>query len=240
MDHTKEPNIMPIKYYLHDNKLAASYTHQKAVVISNGTRTMDDIIDEAMHRGTLVTRTDMVAVSHLLFEVMGDFTAEGYSVVTPFLNARPCVKGRFDNDKANFKNGEHKVKPILTPGVELRKKFEKVKMKRVHATNPEPSPLRLTDKKSRAHNELLTPGGTAILTGQRLSFKEEDETEGIFLTDASRATVRVSDVLNITPRECIFIVPETLTPGQYTLTVKSRLGKRTLKDGQLPHYLEVK
>lgn len=231
---------MPIRYFLLDNKMTPAEGKQRAQVASRGTITMKDIIDRAMDRGTSVTRTDMVAVMELFHDVAIDFAAQGYTVLTPLCNVRAGVRGMFADSDAIFKKGEHELRPAVSPGLGLKKKFKTVKAEKVDGGRNKPCLDHLSDTESDTRDTEITPGGMARLCGSRLSFVANDPLEGIFLKPAGAAAIRVTKYSRSKPSEIIFRIPEGLAPGLYTLSVRSHLGTKTLREGQLQGDLEIK
>lgn len=231
---------MTIKYYLQDNKLTPDPREQRAIVKTNGHRTLDDLIDEAMDRGTLVTRTDITAVLHLFFQVYSDYAAKGYSISTPLISTRPVVKGTFDSVTATFDPSQHEVKVSCVPGTLLRDMMKKASVQKITTTERLPRLLELHDQLSDTYNEQITPGGFAILAGSRLSFDPKASDEGIFFISADGIESQVTQVARNKPAELIFLVPPSLSSGTYSLVQRSRLGGTNLREGNLSEVLEVK
>lgn len=237
---TLNRNKMSIQYFLLDNKLTPDPKDQRAMVASNGTRTMDDVINEAMKRGTLVTRTDMIAVTQLLFEIMTDFAAEGYTLNTPLVNMKPTIKGVFASVVSTFNAAEHELKPSITPGLLLREKFKKATVEKIETSQNKPLPIELHDQKSDARNDEITPAGVGVLLGSRLSFDASDPDQGVFFIDATGTATAVSEFVKTKPAEVIFLIPAGLATGIYTLELRSKMGGNTLRKGNLIDFLEVK
>lgn len=231
---------MSIKYYLLENKLTPDPRDQRAQVIANGNKTMDDIIDEAMEKGTLVTRTDMVAVSHLLFEVLCRFAAQGYNVHTPFCKVRPSVRGAFASRTATFNPAEHEIRVSFTPGKLMREHLRKATVEKVEGGANQPLLVELHDKESDSLSDEITPGSMAVLQGARLVFDASKADEGLFFLDSSGVESKVAQTGRSTATEIIFNVPPGLATGDYTLVMRSRMGTMLMKEGKLQSPLEVK
>lgn len=90
-----------------------------------------------------------------------------------------------------------------------------------------------------ADNSTLVPGGGVKLRGHNLQFNEADAEQGIFLVADDQTRTRIEVVLHNTPRELIFLVPNTLTSGEYTLEVRVRYGNDNIRTGILESPLNV-
>lgn len=75
------------------------------------------------------------------------------------------------------------------------------------------------------------------LTGYRLKFDASDPNLGIFFINGS--TTRVSIVGKNGPSELMFLVPASLTPGDYSLEIRSSMGNGTVRTGVLAETLTV-
>ncbi|MCB0175299.1 MAG: DUF4469 domain-containing protein, partial [Anaerolineae bacterium] len=77
------------------------------------------------------------------------------------------------------------------------------------------------------------------LRGHNLQFDEADPQQGIFLVAEDQTRTRVEVVLHNTARELIFLVPNTLASGSYTLEVRARYGNDNIRAGVLESTLNV-
>ena len=96
-------------------------------------------------------------------------------------------------------------------------------MQKRESKKRQPTPLDFIDINSGKRNQLLTPGGMAMLHGFRLKFDPSQTEQGIFLIANDGSHHRVDIVGNNRPAKLIFMIPEDLTPGQYTLEVRTIL-----------------
>ncbi|MDX5431111.1 MAG: DUF4469 domain-containing protein [Bacteroidota bacterium] len=228
-----------IRYYLLDNPLTADPDDCRAQVLAEGSKSMEDVIDLAMKRGSLVTRPDMAAVVELLFDVMTDLIADGYLLHTPLCTVRPTIKGAFANDEAPFDKTLHEVVPSLIAGSLLKKKMLEVVPERITGRKPQPMPGKLFDQTSGAKNGEITPGGMALLKGEKLSWDLSDTVQGLFFIDSSGAATQVSAILEAGSTKISFQIPASLTQGSYSLQLRSKAQAQELRTGVLDG-LEVK
>jgi hypothetical protein len=99
----------------------------------------------------------------------------------------------------------------------------------------------LTDFKdvtSDTLDESVTPGGAAVLTGSRLKYDTSDPAQGIFFVPANGTASKVSTIVTMQPFRIVFMVPQGLVTGEYTLEVRAILkGTKDLKKGVLKDIL---
>ncbi len=230
---------MTIKYFLVDNPLTPDPNDMRAQVVNSGNKDLDGIIKECLKRGTLVTETDLRAVCNLLFDVMTDFAAEGYNIVTPLCNVRTLIKGVFADSESPFNAADHEIKPSLSPGLQLRAKFKSATVEKTKPSKLEPIIQSFFDQKTGLKNAEFTAGGMGMLSGSDLSFDTADATQGIFFIDSSGAETAVSDYLETKPGKISFSIPATLGTDTYTLELRSKMGSSTMRIASLTG-LEIK
>lgn len=230
---------MTIKYYLVNNPLTPDPRECRAQVKSNGTKTLDDAIHDAAEMGTLVTKTDLKAVTEILFEVMTRYVANGFNLVTPLCNIKPSIRGVFPDTSAPFNRSVHKIKPKLSAGLLLREVVKNAIPEKVEAGIKEPNLLSLLDNKSGLSNVEITPVGMALLSGYRLSFDPSDPEQGLYFVGQDSTATKVSEILIHKPTEIAFAIPASLTRGHYVLELRSRVHSKALRVGRLKK-LEVK
>lgn len=230
---------MSIKFYLLDNKLTPDPRDRRAVVLSSGTKTMEDVIEEAVDMGTLVTKTDMRAVTEIMFKVMAKFVAEGFTLNTPIFNIRPSIKGVFATELSTFNPDEHEIKPKLLAGILLKEYMAKATAEKVEASNTVPLIKEFLDETSGSPDSEITPGGMGIVAGSRLAFDSAAADEGLFFIDSSGTETKVSRIAKALPGELIFQIPDTLSTGDYQFVIRTRGQSKDLRVS-LPRELEVK
>lgn len=228
-----------LRFFLMDNPLTPDPNDCRAQVLTAGIRTVDDIIDIAMKRGSLVTRPDLKAVLELVFEVMTDEVAEGYSLSTPLCHVRQSIRGVFENDEAVFDKDKHEVRPSITAGALLEKKMRDVIPVKDTAKKSVPMPGKVYDQISGAKDGEITPGGMALLKGTKLLWDALDTDQGLFFIDSAHAETKVDAVLEAGATKISFQIPAALATGNYTLQLRSRSYSSLMRTGILDN-LEVK
>ncbi|MBD3250941.1 DUF4469 domain-containing protein, partial [Candidatus Uhrbacteria bacterium] len=108
------------------------------------------------------------------------------------------------------------------------------------SVRPRPKPLAYIDLNTGARDGMLTPGGLGQVTGYRLKFDPADVGQGIFFVAEDGTETQVVVVGRNKPTELLFLVPERLTAGPYTLEVRAILPNRgDLRVGALDEPLTI-
>ncbi|NJN99394.1 MAG: DUF4469 domain-containing protein [Anaerolineales bacterium] len=227
---------MPINFSLHQNNLNTETTQFRAVVHSSGTMDYEQIVERVVKQNSTVTRSDVMAALNDFFAAIEDALLLGYNVNTPVANFRASIKGGFDSELDGFTAGRNTVEASISPGPRLRKTMQDAQVQKQESSERLPRPLYYTDLNSGELNGPITPGGMGQLTGHRLRFDPADPTQGIFFINGS--VTRVSIAGKNDPSELMFLVPATLTPGDYALEVRAA-SNGTLQIGLLKKTLTV-
>ena len=105
---------------------------------------------------------------------------------------------------------------------------------------PRPNPVEFTDVNTGERDSLLTPGGMAQVVGHRLKFDPADAAQGISFVAEDGAETKVDVVGRNKPADLMFIVPQSLAPGDYTLEVRAVThGSDEVRSGALDAVLTV-
>jgi hypothetical protein len=187
-----------------------------------------------------VSRIEALTMLQNYFVAVESFLLEGYRVVTPAANYGTSIRGNFDSKTDSFDPNRHRVEAIVSPGAHLRRAIrERAYAQKKPASQMWPEPLEYIDWNSGWRNNLLTPRGMGQLVGQHLKFDPTQPDQGIFFVAADGSTTQVEVVSKNTGTELMFLIPVNLTPGEYTLEVRSNLGQSPLRTGRLEASLIV-
>jgi hypothetical protein len=216
-----------LKYYLTENLLTSNphdYMAQPELKVS---LTAGDVIDEMLRRGTLITRTDVIAVLNLYEQVVSDFVSEGYSLNLPLFIGAPLIYGVFNGPEDLFDENRHVVKFNLNPGFLIRDAVKKMKIEKSVPVNKSPFISQYVDIVSATINDRLTPGGIGELQGSRLNFDTNDIELGIYFIAANGSEFKAVSFALIKPRKLIFCIPD-LPSGAYNLEVRVKFRNSTM------------
>jgi hypothetical protein len=232
---------MPIDYSLFKNNLTDDPDDYLARVVSNGTADLDQVIERMVAAGTTVTRADALSALESFFTAVTNLLLEGVNVTTPIANFKVGVRGVFNGPDDSFTPDRHQVNPTVSAGKRLRQEFQqKAQLRKQESNIPSPRPEVYLDINSDTRNLTLTPGGMGHLIGHRLKFDAADLNQGIFFIAADGTEARVTIIGQIKPSSLMFVIPNTLATGEYTVEVRAVLpGTTTLRNGRLPAPLAV-
>ncbi len=205
-----------------------------AVTTDNDTINVDQIVEQMIGKGSTVTKAEAISVIEEYEYAVVDAILKGNNVNTGLFKVYPSVCGVFENDEDGFDASRHSIKINLNPGKRLLEVTDRIELKKVEISSPQPIVQRFVDLKSNSINESFSPGQIASIKGSLLKFDAEDEQQGIFFIAEDSAETKVSEVVKNKPSELLFFVPESLTSGIFKVEVRCILHKgKTLKKGRL-------
>jgi hypothetical protein len=198
------------------------------------------VIERMVNQGSTVVKADILSVLEDYHTAIENMVLEGMHVNTPGANFGVSVKGIFNGQADGYDASRHQVSPAVSPGRRFRHAIkERAKPMKQETIKPEPNPLEFTDINSADRNSLLTPGGMGKLIGHRLKFDPLDDTEGIYFVAEDGTETKVAVVGNNKPGNLLFLIPDSLTTGDYTVEVRTKLGSESLHIGVLDAPLTV-
>jgi hypothetical protein len=230
-----------IKYSLFENHLTPDPDDQLAVVQPISTKSMEDVVDQMISRGSTVTKAEALSVMEEFALALMQLVKDGHNVITPLFNVAVSIRGTFVNASDAFDVARHTVKIRILPGRRLKDVADKVKVEKVQATKPLPILQSFRDVTSKTESDILTPGGVGHILGSALKFAAADATQGVFFTALNGTVTKVEVVADATPSKIIFVIPATLVAGEYSLSVRTLLlNTKDIREGYLLDNITVK
>ena len=231
---------MKIKYYLVENHITPAPDDYRAQITGYESVTEKEIIEYMTRSGSTITVAEAKANYEEFISACEYFLRQGYGINTEFINVFPVVQGVFAGKEAKFDHSKHKIKFNARLGKRYNNTSAEVKTEKVEPVSNAPLPAAFEDLSSGTVNELLTGGGTAILSGIRLKFDQSDSHQGIFLLNSHQEEFRIERILSHSSVKVVFILPENLASDNYTLEVRVLpRGNKESKKGALPEVLSV-
>lgn len=213
---------MTLKYGLADNGLTPDQEDQRAVMYVDEVKTLDELVDEMIGRGSTVTKAEALSVMEEYYDAMTRFLGEGYTITTPAYNITPRIRGVFKDKKERYDPNKHRLYLSVKPKERLKEALRHIKLEYRKSNGQHPLINELHDLMSESTNEQLTPGGIAHLSGALLKFDGADPQQGIFFKNGNQETqVEPKTVARNMPGELIFMVPATLKKGTYQVEVRT-------------------
>jgi hypothetical protein len=231
---------MKIKYCLLDNPVTPDTEDRRAQVSGYETVGETEIFEYMTRKGSAITVAEAKANYEEIVGTVDYFLKLGYGINTEFVNIRPVIAGVFRNDDDRFEDGRHRIRYKARLGRRYNHTADDVKVEKVAPSSNAPLPVTFEDVASATVNDVMTPGGTARLTGMRLNFKQNDPQQGIFVIDSAKKAHRVELILSQKGTQAVFQIPAGLASDEYTLEVRVLLkGNKDLKTGVLVERLSV-
>jgi hypothetical protein len=231
---------MKIKYYLLDNPVTSDPNDRRAQVFDYEVITEEEIFEYMTRKGSAITMAEAKANYEEIIGTFDYFLQRGYGFNTAFINIRPVMPGVYRDDDDKFDRTRHKIKYRASLGKRYNRVTDDVKVEKIAPPNNLPLPTTFEDVASETVNEMLTPGGTAILSGMRLKFNQSDAQQGIFLIDSAKNEYRVDKILSQTGTKVVFLLPASLAADEYALEVRLLFpNNKNLKTGKLTEKLTV-
>ena len=211
---------MAIKYALYPNHLTEDPHDHMALVQDQRTRTLDDIVERMVKRGSTVTKADILSVLEDFQQTIVELVVDGDSINTDLFRITASISGVFANAKDSFDSSRHQINLNVYAGWLIQQIISRLTVEQVEAVTPRPSLKILRDITTGSINESLTPGGPAELDGDRLKFDPEDPGQGIFLISNGTET-RAETIIRNMPGNLIFMVPDDIVAGEYQIEVRA-------------------
>jgi hypothetical protein len=114
-----------------------------------------------LQRGTLMTRTDALAVINNLEETIAYIVGNGGVVNMPLFNTGFSISGIFNALSDVFDDDRHRLNVTIRDGTLMRRAKKKVALHKMNALSPQPQILEVRDSLSATIDRYLTAGGEA-------------------------------------------------------------------------------
>lgn len=229
---------MALRYGLVENLLTADPDDFMAVTLDNKTMTIEDVVERMISRGSTVTKAGALATIEEFNLAICDIVKGGNNVNTELFTVYPSIAGVFNSETESFNPKKHAIKINMRAGRRLYDASRNLAVERVKVAGAKPTIQTLSDLKSNAVNESISIGQIASLKGSMMKIDETNENAGLFLIDAEGNETKVTQVVKNKPSEILFFVPDTITPGDYILELRTVLPRRKeLVTARLGHTL---
>lgn len=218
-----------LKYGLTENSLTERPDDYTAQVYSAGSLDKEAIIERMLRRGTLLTKTDILAVFNGIEEEVAAVTREGFTVNMPLLNTSFSISGVFEGPLDSFDPNRHRLYVNLTKGTILRDAEMRVPLTKTDAVVSQPHILEVKDAISDTVNKILTPGGVLQLWGSGIKVEGTEAECGLWFVPAIGQPIKATVLVQNKPSSLIAAIP-VLPAGTYSLRVVTQYsGGKQLK-----------
>ncbi len=233
---------MPLEFALFDNAMTPDPTDYRAVVQNVRKRTIDEAVDRIAVPGSILKRTECVAVIHEFLGNMSKDLEEGIGFTSEYIMIAPNIGGVFTSEDDNFDPKRHEKTLTVRLGKVFKESLAKLKVKKVEGSQVVPRLKSIEDFESDEKNNILTPGGTATISGERLKIEDVNaEDQGVFfisIADGSEYNAR--KIKTNEPKTLTVLLPSDIPQGNYTVEVRTPVnGSKSIRTGVLPAKVKV-
>src|SRR5690606_414244 len=137
-------------------------------------KSIDDIIDMMIGKGSTVTRAEAYSVIEEYNWAIEQILLSGGCINTPMFNIVPNISGTLETEDEKFDKSKHQVNINTNPGTRLSKIADQTPIERVAFDLRLPVLKSFTDVVSDTKNTDITPGGIGHIKGDHLKVDTTD------------------------------------------------------------------
>ncbi|GHT81269.1 hypothetical protein FACS189467_5030 [Bacteroidia bacterium] len=225
-----------LEYSLHENLLTERTDDFAAQPHVKNSYKRDQLIELMLQRGTLVTKTDIIAVLNNLEETVDYIVRNGGTVTLPLFDTGFSIGGVFDSAMDTFDPARHKLHVTIRKGSVLRTAEKEVKLTKINSAPPQPSVLEVKDSVSGAVDTTLTSGGVVEINGINIKIVGENPDNGLYFVAADGTAVKAATIVTNKPATLIALVPVLAAGGYQVKIVTQYSGSYNLKESKTTIY----
>lgn len=219
-----------VEYSLTENTLTSAKGDYRAQI--NDVRSYDKeaLINRILQRGTMLTRTDIMAVINAVEETVVDIHKEGGTVTLPLFSTGFSITGVFTGADDSYEPGRHRLNITVQKGKLLKRTQQEIRLQKVDYNPAQTRIYHVTDVVSGLDNDKLTPGGVVKISGTRLKISGKDTKVGLWFVAANGTETKADHLVRNMPSELTAIIP-SLTAGKYHIKLVTQYsgGTKELK-----------
>ena len=210
-----------LQYSLLENLLTDRPDDFSAQTHSIATLDKEAIITRILNKGTLLTRTDILAALNGFEEAVSEALLEGYSLTLPLFNTSFSISGVFESILDTFDGNRHKLNINLTKGTLLRKTEKEVKFEKTNPATALPNIQEVRDSISGTVNERLTRNGVVEVRGYNLKIDGTDPACGLWFVAEDGTETKAAVMVENKPSRIIAMIPD-LPGGNWQMRVSTQ------------------
>ena len=210
---------------LHDLAITERKDDRVGRVVKTSSLNVGDLAKIAVARRTDLNITTLESSFELLVSVAVDQVAIGAAVDFGLAHVSLGVEGVFIGDNDSWDSTKHSLKVVTSPTSRMRTKVAKVSANVRGMASSGLFVNSVTDVTTGEVNMTLTPGGAVNVTGSKMKVVGDDPTCGIMFTNETTAEViniPASSIAINNPSKITFVVPATLAPGDYKMSITTQ------------------
>jgi hypothetical protein len=218
-----------LDYSLHDNLLTERPGDMSAKAHPSGSYDREAFINVMLERGTLVTKTDIVAVLTNMEEAAASIVKNGGTINMPLFNTSFSITGVFDGPTDSFDAARHKLKVNVRKGSVFREAEQQVKMSKANTVSPQPQIMEVKDVTSGKIDSVLTSGGIIEIAGINIKLSGKKSDVGLCFVAEDGTENKAAVVAANKPSRVIAQIP-VLAKGVYKVKIVTQFCGRNGKD----------
>lgn len=207
-----------VTYSLTENKLTEREDDYMAQAHNKNSFDKEAIIERLLQRGTLLTKTDILAVLNGLEEVAVDIAKEGGTINLPLFHTSFSISGVFNGPLDVFDHNRHKFNINVNKGKVFRDAENHIELEKIGMPPPSNQIVEVKDSVSGKVNETLTPSGVVEIFGTNIKIDGKDMSCGLYFVPTTGAETKAVTLVQNKPSAIIAIVP-ALPKGKYTVKI---------------------
>lgn len=210
-----------LKYALIENPLTGRPNDYSAQVYATKTVDKERFIELLLRKGTLMTRTDLVAAMSLIEDTVVEILEDGGCFNLPLFNTSFTISGIFDGPADLFDERRHKLNIKINKGVLLREAEKRLKKEKTEAVPSRPVILAVKDCLTGKTNEVLASESLIEVWGYNIKIVGDEPECGLWFVSEDGAEEKASMLIDNKPSLLRAFVP-LLASGTYRLKVVTR------------------
>lgn len=194
-------------------------------IVTKKSLTEDDLIKIAVTRRTDLNANTLKACMNILKDIAMEEVVNGSSVRFGLSFYQLGVEGVFIGDNAGWDSSQHSLIINSVPVADLREALKATTVSVRGMASSGTFVNSVTDVATKLVNSRLTPGGGVNVTGNRIKIAGEGNGIGILLINQVTqeiVAIPMSSLLANDPSKLSFVVPATLQPGDYKLSITTQ------------------
>jgi hypothetical protein len=221
-----------LDYSLHDNLLTERTDDMSAQTHPKTSYDREAFINLMLQRGTLVTKTDIVAVFNNMEETAAYIIENGDTINLPLLNTGFSISGVFDGATDMFDPARHRLNVNVIKGSVLREAEKRVKLSKISAPSPQPQILEVKDSVSGKVDSTLTARGAVEIAGINIKLSGDKPETGLYFVAKNGTETKAVTIVSNKPSQVIALIP-ALAKGVYTIKIVTQYsGSNLLKEAK--------
>ena len=207
---------------LYDTPITPKKDDRTGRVLSTGTASVDDLINDSVARGTDISPVTLRASYDLLKSAALKRVLRGQRVEFGMGVFHMEVSGLFIGDAAKWDASKNRLIARTLPSKELREALKHVSVEVLGMAQTPNMISSVLDVVTGQENTCLTRGGMAHITGTHIRIAGSDPSVGLklrLLPDGTAFTVPATAIGINDPSRVSFVVPLDLPAGEYELSI---------------------